>query len=119
MHRIYHIGSQYDYLARLALKIKNLELGLEKAETSKVDETRLDMKRIVEESEYEDIMNITWLCHNPINDKPCGYCNPCVSTIEEGMEYRFSKEALERYNKRKYYRFIRKIKNGVKKFSDK
>ena len=159
MHKMYHIGSQYDYLARLALKVNNLEIGLEKAETSKalnfikacggiketkingvknfiidvekstyelkllfsnlnfpiIDKTKLDMKKISEEKGYEEIMNMTWFCHTPIDGKPCGYCNPCVSTIEEGMKYRFTSDALKRYKYRKYYRFVRKIKNGLAK----
>lgn len=163
MHKIYHIGSQYNYLVRLALKVNNLELGLENAETSKalnfikscgaiketeidgiknyeidpeessyelkllfsnfnfpiIDKTKLDMKKITDENNYEDIMNMTWFCHNPIDNKPCGYCNPCVSTIKEGMKYRFSEEALKRYNKRKYYRFVWKIKSRVSKISKK
>lgn len=159
MHKIYHIGSQYDYLARLALKVNNLEIGLEKAETSKalnfikacgaikevnangvktyvidkekssyelnllfsnlnfpiIDKTKLDMKKIAEDNGYEAIMNMTWFCHTPIDNKPCGFCNPCVSTMQEGMKYRFTDDALKRYKKRKYYRFVRKVKNGVKK----
>ena len=159
MHKIHKIGSQYDYLARLALKVKNLELGLENAETSKalnfikacgeiqekeinglknyainpekssyelklllgnlnfpiIDKTKLDMKNIAEKEGYINIMNMTWFCHNPIDNKPCGYCNPCVSTIQEGMQYRFTAEALERYKKRKKYRLVKKIKRGIEK----
>lgn len=44
-----------------------------------------------------EIMNMTWFCYKPRNGAPCGLCNPCKYSIEEGMEYRFSKKALLRY----------------------
>ena len=38
----------------------------------------------------------TWFCYWPIDGKPCGICNPCKDAIKEGMEWRFTKAALER-----------------------
>jgi len=39
------------------------------------------------------IMLETWFCFNPKNGKPCGVCNPCTYTIEEGMGFRLGKVA--------------------------
>lgn len=62
-----------------------------------VEYSKLDMKKEAEENGFIQIMNKTWFCHRPINNKPCGACNPCIATLEEGFEYRFSSESIERY----------------------
>ncbi len=67
------------------------------------DYTKLQMKQEYISLGLADIINDTWFCHNPINGKPCGICNPCRYTIEEGMSERFSEEALKRY---KYYNSV-------------
>lgn len=48
----------------------------------------------------EDIMDLTWFCYDPIDDKPCGQCWTCVHTYRDGITNRFSPEALERYRRR-------------------
>lgn len=63
--------------------------------------TKLEMKAFAEENGFNEIMNKTWFCHSPLNDEPCGICNPCIYTIEEGLAYRFSKKALLRYKVKK------------------
>ncbi len=152
MRRSCYFGSQYDYLARFAKKVDNLELSVHKDDKALViinkfggmvrqndsvtgknyaldadasspdlikvfgsflfpllDYTKLEMKREAEEQGFIDLMNQTWFCHYPINNEPCGSCNPCAYTIEEGMAYRFSKAALLRYRLRKLRGLIRKI----------
>lgn len=59
--------------------------------------TKLKTKEYYLANGYEDVMNLTWFCYNPIKDKPCGTCNPCMYTIEEGMRERFFKYAIFRY----------------------
>ena len=44
----------------------------------------------------EDVIDLTWFCHSPINGKSCGVCSPCKHTIEEGLSWRFSRKALLR-----------------------
>lgn len=84
-----------------------------------LDMSKLDMKKIAEELGYQSIMSNTWFCHSPINNEPCGVCNPCKYTIEEGMEYRFSEKALKRYKTDKqiekliFSRYIRSIRRRV------
>ena len=52
---------------------------------------------------YEDIMKLTWFCHNPKRGKPCGYCAPCTQYMEAGLEFLFDKESKHRYKYRKIY----------------
>ena len=78
--------------------------------------TKLQMKNEYIRLGMEDIIEETWFCHNPIDGQPCGICNPCIYTIEEGMGYRFSEKAIKRY--RKYSVFIkpyRMVKSHIKK----
>ena len=157
MHKKYKIGSQYDYLARLALNVDNLELGLENEPSSKalnfinlcgklkktkikgidtyvldtenskeeliklfgnlnfpiIDKSKMEMKKITDKMGYKTIMDMTWFCHNPINNEPCGFCNPCISTIRSGFSYRFPENSLKRYKRRKIDRIVRKIKKSL------
>lgn len=163
MHKKYKIGSQYDYLARLALKIDNLEIGLENEPSSKalnfinrcgalkktrikgmdtyvidaekskfeliklfgnlnfpiIDKSKMKMKEIAEKMGYGEIMNMTWFCHNPINNEPCGFCNPCISTIRSGFRYRFPENSLKRYKRRKIDRIVRIVKKVSRKIFNK
>lgn len=69
-------------------------------------------KEMVEEYKllgFEETMNKTWFCFTPINNEPCGLCNPCMSAINEGMEFRFPRSSLKRYKHRIYYKIKRKI----------
>jgi hypothetical protein len=50
--------------------------------------TKLDMNRLARERGWQEIMLQTWFCHRPVKDKPCGRCNPCRYTVEEGMGFR-------------------------------
>ena len=83
--------------------------------------TKLEMKEEYEKMGLGDIIDDTWFCFSPINGKPCGKCNPCTYTIEEGMAYRFSPEALRRYRIRKTppVRALRSVKATVTKMRKK
>lgn len=74
--------------------------------------TKVEMKQKYISMGLGDIIDDTWFCHTPIDGKPCGCCNPCRYTIEEGMSDRFTPEALTRYrnNRNPVYRAVRKIK---------
>lgn len=50
--------------------------------------TKTDMAQIAKERGWIQIMEMTWFCHKPINGKPCGRCNPCKYTIDEGLAWR-------------------------------
>ena len=74
------------------------------------DFTKLKMKELYLVDGYADIINMTWFCYNPIKGKPCGHCNPCMYTIEEGMKERFTMKALFKYHIKKIYNAIKSIK---------
>lgn len=61
--------------------------------------SKLDMMSMYKEMGFSDIINDTWFCHNPINNEACGCCNPCIGTIKAGLDFRFSKEAIDRFVK--------------------
>lgn len=69
--------------------------------------TKLEMKKYAEDSGLMDIMNTTWFCHNPVDNQPCGKCNPCLYTIEEGLLYRFSKKTIFKHKKKKLKAFFK------------
>ena len=46
---------------------------------------------------WQDFMEMTWFCHNPLhNGRPCGCCNPCLYTIEEGLAHRLPRASRVR-----------------------
>lgn len=50
------------------------------------DKTKRDMDRAAREHGFIDVMELTWFCHIPTpQGEPCGRCNPCRYTIEEGL----------------------------------
>jgi hypothetical protein len=49
------------------------------------DTTKLDMEAAARRSGFSDVMELTWFCHTPVLSAPCGYCNPCRYTIDEGL----------------------------------
>lgn len=55
------------------------------------DLTKMDMLHIAKERGWMDIMNLTWFCHRPKKNKPCGKCNPCLATYSEGLKFRIPK----------------------------
>ena len=51
--------------------------------------SKLQMSELADEQGWKKIMGMTWFCHNPTkNMQPCGICNPCLYTIEEGLGWR-------------------------------
>ena len=50
--------------------------------------TKPDMAQIAKDRGWSQIMEMTWFCHHPVNGRPCGLCNPCRYTIEEGLAWR-------------------------------
>jgi hypothetical protein len=50
--------------------------------------SKVEMQRRADEAGFGDIMKMTWFCHNPKRNKPCGMCYPCKFAMEEGMSRR-------------------------------
>lgn len=48
--------------------------------------SKTQMSAIADKQGWEKIMDMTWFCHQPTKKmNPCGKCNPCLYTIEEGL----------------------------------
>jgi hypothetical protein len=63
--------------------------------------TKLEMRQIARDKEYEDLLNQTWFCLNPRkNSTPCGVCSPCVYVIRDGLGYRIPLSGRIRYHLR-------------------
>jgi len=113
-----YIGSQYIWLAALSEQIEDLELSIHKDDTAEyfvrklvnkekgpesdeftifgrlkfpiLDYTKPEMEEEAKTTGDLDILYKSWFCHKPINNTPCGICNPCRYTIAEGMGKRFT-----------------------------
>lgn len=64
------------------------------------DKTKEQMRLDARKAGFEDAMRLTWFCHRPRNGEPCGTCNPCIYTIEEGLGDRVPLAGRIRYNLR-------------------
>ena len=67
--------------------------------------TKSQMRDLAKNNGFIEILEKSWFCHEPINDRPCGMCSPCVLAVEEGVRYRLSRMALFRYH---LVQFVRK-----------
>lgn len=86
--------------------------------------SKTHMRDIARKHGFIEILEKSWFCHHPMNGIPCGMCNPCAFTVEEGLRYRLPREALFRYHTRRYreamkalkapFRFARKSLSEVK-----
>jgi hypothetical protein len=70
--------------------------------------SKIEMEEQARARGFYDIMLMTWFCHNPIQNQPCGRCAPCRYMIEEGMGYRLPSIARMRYRVNKMLHIIRK-----------
>jgi len=51
--------------------------------------TKNEMVKFTKERGLENIINMTWFCHNPTRKKEaCGRCGPCTHVIDEGLGWR-------------------------------
>lgn len=60
--------------------------------------SKTQMRDLANTHGFRAILEQSWFCHQSRTGIPCGICNPCVYTIEEGMGYRLPQEALLRYH---------------------
>lgn len=48
--------------------------------------TKLQMQEEAARCGFSELLEATWFCHTPLTrSRPCGYCNPCRYTREEGL----------------------------------
>ena len=75
--------------------------------------SKLEMARVAGEYGWNDVMHMTWFCHRPRRDQqPCGRCNPCLYTIEEGLGWRIP--ASSRMTSAVYRTFVHPLKAPAK-----
>jgi hypothetical protein len=53
-----------------------------------LDLTKTQMAEIAKEHGWSEIMGLTWFCHKPKKGAPCGQCDPCIYTYDEGLAWR-------------------------------
>lgn len=64
------------------------------------DVTKQQMLEQARLAGFEALMRLTWFCHRPRHGNPCGTCNPCIYTIEEGLGERVPLAGRIRYHLR-------------------
>lgn len=65
-----------------------------------LDLTKIEMGEVAKRNDFDHIMEMTWFCFNPTRShKPCGYCNPCKYTREEGLGRRVPSKFQGKYNR--------------------
>lgn len=66
-----------------------------------LDLTKREMAERARKQGWQDVMKMTWFCHRPKKGTPCGTCNPCLYTIEEGLGWRIPshRRILSRLNR--------------------
>ncbi len=67
---------------------KNIETVFKYFEFPVINMLKTDMLKIAKQNKWLDILYLTWFCHNPKNNIPCGKCNPCTDVIKKGLSYR-------------------------------
>jgi hypothetical protein len=81
--------------------------------------SKIHMRNLAREHGFLAILEASWFCHQSTTGRPCGTCNPCRYTIEEGMRYRLPRAALFRYyayrTMRPPYRLMKKSLSFVRK----
>lgn len=101
-------GDYFNY--RLTEQLPNPDLALLKYFKFPIHEyTKRDLQDLAQKYNFLDILKLSWFCHNPRNQQPCGVCQPCLIAIEHGMRWRIPLSGRIR-------NFIRfKVKPPVKK----
>ncbi len=56
--------------------------------------TKIEEVEEIKKLGFEEVVEETWFCHNPIFGLPCGNCNPCKDALNEEMAYRIPKMGL-------------------------
>jgi hypothetical protein len=76
------------------------------------EKTKRDMQRVASERGFADILELTWFCHLPTSQgRPCGTCNPCRYTIEEGLGRRIPLKGRLRFHRR---RLVKQFKRPLR-----
>ncbi len=107
------VGAEGDGYWRIRREVEADDIGLFASFRFPIlDLTKTEMRRRAQAAGLGGLMSLTWFCHTPIDGRPCGVCNPCRYTIEEGLADRLPGRALLRHRFGKQMRLTGKI-SGV------
>jgi 7-cyano-7-deazaguanine synthase in queuosine biosynthesis len=63
-----------------------------------LDLDKNDMEEIASKHGLLHVLNQSWFCHNPDSkERPCGMCNPCYFTVQDGLGRRLPWQSHVRY----------------------
>lgn len=89
---------------------ENIKLLYERFSFPLFDTTKIEMLEKSKKYGLQEVMEMTWFCHKPLkNGQPCGICNPCIYTKDEGLGRRVPNPPI-------YKKCLRFIKRSIKKF---
>lgn len=74
--------------------------------------SKLEMDQVAKERGYSHIMEVTWFCHTPNGNQPCGLCNPCKYTRDEGLGRRVPEPSVSYKTKVLLSKVKRKVLNS-------
>jgi hypothetical protein len=78
--------------------------------------TKIDMVEEYKRLGFTKTMIKTWFCHTPVNNEPCGVCNPCKTVVEEGLSFRIPPAGMKRhetemkFGHQKWFEYWKKIR---------
>lgn len=81
--------------------------------------TKSDMQEEYKKMGFGKTLDKTWFCHNPVNNEPCGICNPCKAVMEDGLSFRLSPAGLKRYQTEmeygnyRWYEYMKKFRRRI------
>jgi 7-cyano-7-deazaguanine synthase in queuosine biosynthesis len=54
--------------------------------------TKQEMAQEAQARDWTSILKMTWFCHKPAGNRPCGVCNPCQGVLSEGFGWRIPRD---------------------------
>lgn len=54
-----------------------------------LDFYKTDMETIADEYGFLGLLKLSWFCHNPLNDSPCGNCIPCREVMKNRHRHNY------------------------------
>ncbi len=77
--------------------------------------SKVDMGNNAKEKGFEDVMEKTWFCHTPTKDgKPCGTCNPCIYTYDDGLARRLPLSSRLKVRPAKIIKVVKKFLKPIR-----
>lgn len=82
------------------------------------DTTKLAMQRAARAHGFADLMELTWFCHSPTaKGEPCGNCNPCRWTIDEGLGRRIPLPNRVQHYRRRITKQVKRPLRAIAKWT--